>query len=69
MARTIFLLPLIAVMLMFSSASSAATAGDSSASGKVDVKKIIFEHVKDSYEWHITTIGDKHISISLPVIL
>lgn len=54
---------------MFSSASSAATAGDSSASGKVDVKKIIFEHVKDSYEWHITTIGDKHISISLPVIL
>lgn len=35
----------------------------------VDVKKIIFEHVKDSYSWHITTLGDKHISIDLPIIL
>lgn len=36
---------------------------------EVDVKRLIFEHVKDSYEWHITTWGDKHISIYLPVIL
>lgn len=36
---------------------------------EIDVKKLIFEHVKDSYEWHITTWGDKHISIYLPVIL
>ena len=36
---------------------------------EVDVKKIIFDHVKDSYEWHITTIGDKHIAISLPIIV
>lgn len=35
----------------------------------VDVKKVIFEHVKDSYEWHITTLGETHISISLPVIV
>lgn len=34
-----------------------------------DAPKTIFEHLKDSYEWHITTIGDKHVSIPLPVIL
>ncbi|NMA74451.1 MAG: F0F1 ATP synthase subunit A [Bacteroidales bacterium] len=36
---------------------------------KVDVKGILFGHVEDSYGWHITTIGDKEITISLPVIL
>lgn len=35
----------------------------------VDVKEIIFDHVKDSYEWHITTIGDNHITIPLPIIV
>lgn len=30
---------------------------------------MIFDHIKDSYEWHITTIGHTHISIPLPVIL
>lgn len=34
-----------------------------------DAPKVIFEHLKDAYEWHITTIGDKHISIPLPVIV
>jgi len=29
----------------------------------------IMEHVMDSYEWHIMTIGETHISIPLPVIL
>lgn len=31
--------------------------------------EFIFEHVSDSYEWHILTIGDHHISIPLPIIL
>ncbi len=30
---------------------------------------MITEHVTDSYQWHIINIGDKHISIYLPVIL
>lgn len=34
-----------------------------------DAPKVIFEHLNDAYEWHITTIGDKHISIPLPVIV
>lgn len=36
---------------------------------KFDVGKVIIGHIVDSYEWHIATIGDKHISIYLPVIL
>lgn len=36
---------------------------------KVDVKKIVLEHIGDSYEWHIITVGEKHISIPLPVIV
>lgn len=38
-------------------------------SGEVNVKELILEHLGDSYEWHITTVGEKHISIPLPVIL
>lgn len=36
---------------------------------ELDVKSVIFDHVKDSYEWHITTINGNHITISLPIIL
>lgn len=29
----------------------------------------ILEHIGDSYEWHITSIGKNHVSIPLPVLL
>lgn len=35
----------------------------------VDVKSIVFGHIGDSYEWHITTWGNTHITIPLPVIV
>lgn len=35
----------------------------------VEVKSIVFGHIGDSYEWHITTWGDTHITIPLPVIV
>ncbi|HRS54529.1 MAG TPA: F0F1 ATP synthase subunit A, partial [Bacteroidales bacterium] len=31
--------------------------------------EMIIEHIKDAYEWHLFTIGNKHITIPLPVIL
>lgn len=34
-----------------------------------DPTETIFEHILDSYEWHIVTIGEKHISLPLLVIL
>lgn len=63
------LLPAILVLAMlFPITVSAAGKGGADAPD-VDVKKIIFEHVKDAYEWHVTTIGDKHVSIYLPIIV
>ncbi|MCX7986403.1 MAG: F0F1 ATP synthase subunit A [Bacteroidales bacterium] len=31
--------------------------------------EFMLEHILDSHEWHIITLGDHHISIPLPVIL
>lgn len=40
-----------------------------SSNGELKPKDLIFEHIQDSYWWHITTINDHHISIYLPVII
>ena len=37
--------------------------------GKLDISHIVLEHIKDSYEWHVTDIGDKSVIIHLPVIV
>lgn len=55
----------IIILLLFISAPFKMFAETSS----FDATKVIFDHLKDSYEWHITTIGDRHITINLPVIL
>ena len=36
---------------------------------QTDVKGIVFGHIGDAYEWHITDLGDTPIRISLPVIV
>ncbi|MBO5865158.1 MAG: F0F1 ATP synthase subunit A [Bacteroidaceae bacterium] len=62
----------IMLMLMLLPCGGAMAADVSQSDGEakaVDVKKIIFDHVKDSYEWHITTFGKKHITLSLPIII
>ena len=60
---------MIIFMLMAPLFVMPSAAASSSNDGGFDATKVIFDHLKDSYEWHITTIADKHISISLPVIL
>ena len=37
--------------------------------GKLNTSQIVIGHIKDSYDWHVTDIGDKHIVINLPVIV
>ncbi len=39
------------------------------AKEKFNTVDFIFEHIGDSYEWHVVTIGHNHISIPLPIIL
>ncbi|MBR6886046.1 MAG: F0F1 ATP synthase subunit A [Bacteroidales bacterium] len=35
----------------------------------IDIAEIIFEHIGDDYQWHITEWKGKHIAIPLPVIV
>lgn len=35
----------------------------------IDLKGILFGHITDSYEWHITTVNDHPIVLHLPVIV
>lgn len=46
-----------------------ASSGHAGEGEDLDVKEIIFDHIGDAYEWHLATVGDKHISIPLPVIV
>lgn len=54
-------------------ADSAAVTHESGTHGeeaeKLNPGEFIFDHIKDAHEWHILSIGHKHISIPLPVIL
>ena len=67
----------IILSLALAAASVTAYAAEPAADGtvteaadeEVDVQEIIFGHIGDSYEWHITDIGDRRISIPLPVIV
>ena len=44
-------------------------AAENKAEEAVDVKGIVFGHIGDSYDWHITTWGKTHITDPLPVIV
>jgi len=35
----------------------------------IDVKEAVLGHMSDAYEWHITTVGDAHITLPLPCIV
>lgn len=37
--------------------------------GEINVSEFVLEHLADSYEWHITTWGNHHVFIPLPVIV
>lgn len=46
-----------------------ANAGSENKEKPLDVKEMIFEHINDSYTWHIATIGETHVEVNLPVIV
>lgn len=64
------------VMSCFIAISVAAQTQSSSTKGSaatekkpVDVKGLIFGHIGDTYEWHITKIGNTDLKIVLPIIV
>jgi F-type H+-transporting ATPase subunit a len=42
---------------------------ESQSAGKFNPGEFIFDHIGDSYEWHILTYKDFHLTIPLPVIV
>ncbi len=46
-----------------------ASANEAAEEGGLDVTAMIFEHVGDSYYWHITDWGETSISLPLPVLV
>jgi len=67
---------LLAIVLAFFAGLSAGFAEENTeahheehATGSFNAGDFIFDHVNDTYEWHVTTIGHTHVSISLPIIL
>lgn len=66
------ILSLIVLFVFISGAISRASEPDAKlemVKEELVVKDLILEHLADSYEWHITKWGDKHIAIPLPVIV
>lgn len=47
----------------------AAEGADAQEGQSLDISEVIFSHVLDSYEWHITEWNGKSVAIHLPVIL
>lgn len=61
-------LRLLVLVLIFALFSDMAKA-DGGGQENIDVKEIVLGHMSDSYEWHITTWNQHHISIPLPIIV
>ncbi|MBR6988776.1 MAG: F0F1 ATP synthase subunit A [Bacteroidaceae bacterium] len=56
---------MLAISFLIPSSASAAEG----EGGSFDASEMIFGHIGDSYEWHLTNIGEKAIALPLPVIL
>lgn len=77
MKRLLKIFPLLIVVLLMNTtglkanepAAAEVSSHPAEEAGTLNVKELILEHLGDTYEWHITTIGESHISIPLPVIL
>ncbi len=60
---------LLFVMTVQAAADVTGNADDPAQQETIDARKIIVDHVLDSYEWHLFDIGDRSFSLYLPVIL
>ena len=67
--KRIMLVLLLAVNLQAASAMEPAQETAAEAEESLDIGTLIFDHVLDSYEWHITEWKGRTIAIYLPVIL
>ena len=60
---------LLTFIFMMNASTVLASGNETEKEKSFDIKEMIFSHVLDSYEWHLLTIGEKHVSIPLLVIV
>ncbi len=60
---------MLAVLLTVFALPAMAAADGEEEKSAVDVQEILWGHIKDSYEWHVTNIGETPIIIHLPIIV
>lgn len=65
----IFLLSFVFINSLFASDPHKNEAKDAHAKNEFNAGEFIIEHVLDSYDWHVFSVGEKHFSIPLPIIL
>lgn len=65
----IFALTLFATHQVSAIDEHEAGVADTHAKEEFNTGRFIIEHVMDSYDWHIVSFGETHISIPLPIIL
>ncbi|MFA6701044.1 MAG: F0F1 ATP synthase subunit A [Dysgonamonadaceae bacterium] len=65
----IYYLLIICLLFVSTSLRSAEQSSSENASKEGDVKELILGHIADSYEWHVFSSGDIHVTIPLPIIL
>ena len=63
------LLTYLLVLLLSLPAAASEVQSEPQEAGSFDMEEYLYGHVRDAYEWHITTVNGRHISIPLPVIL
>lgn len=60
---------ILLLLLVFMPALASSANEKANEEGGLNIPEIVLEHLSDSYEWHIATYGDNHISIPLPIII
>jgi len=65
----IFTFLLIATLAFSDTEHSEEAQSDTHTKSAFEPGKFIFDHIMDSHDWHLVTIGEEHISIPLPVIV
>ncbi len=65
----IFILSLVSINTTLAKDTHENEAQNTHNESEFNAGKFIIEHVLDAYDWHVFSVGDKHFSIPLPIIL
>lgn len=62
---------ILVALLLFAISLHSFAAGehDGNEDKSFNLKEMIFSHITDAYDWHLFSVGEKHYSIPLPVIV